>query len=85
MENLIKVKTQLVNICNNCNYEDYDYEQLVYLIDLIDWILLKKVNLDKQTITALMEEIIATSVQQLNMDLLDTLKELTIVKEMLIG
>ena len=86
MSKLMSVKSKLVEIISSkqyeqCDYEQCDYEQLEYLIQLVDWILTEKIFLGKDTIKLLIEEIITTSVNQLNLDLLDTLKDLNEIHE----
>ena len=81
MSRLMSVKSKLVEIISNKQYEQCDYEQLEYLIQLVDWILTEKIFLGKDTIKLLIEEIITTSVNQLNLDLLDTLKDLNEIHE----
>lgn len=81
MFRLVNVKEKLVEIISNRQYDTYDYEQLEYLIQLIDWTITGKISLGTETIKIIMEEIIITSVHQLNLDLLDTLQELKEIKE----
>ena len=81
MHRLISVKEKLVDVISNGNYEQHDYEQLEYLIQLVDWVLIGRIHLGVETIKIIMEEIIITSVHQLNLELLDTLKELNEIKE----
>ena len=78
---MVNVKEKLVEIISNRQYDTYDYEQLEYLIQLIDWTITGKISLGTETIKIIMEEIIITSVHQLNLDLLDTLQELKEIKE----
>lgn len=81
MSKLMSVKSKLVEIISSKQYEQCDYEQLEYLIQLVDWILTEKIFLGKDTIKLLIEEVITTSVNQLNLDLLDTLKDLNEIHE----
>ena len=81
MFRLVNVKEKLVEIISSKQYDTYDYEQLEYLIQLIDWALIGKISIDTETIKTIMEEIIITSVHQLNLDLLDTLQDLKEIKE----
>ena len=81
MFRLVNVKEKLVEIISSRQYDTYDYEQLEYLIQLIDWTITGKISLETETIKIIMEEIIITSVHQLNLDLLDTLQELKEIKE----
>ena len=86
MSRLIRVKEKLVENISSKQWEQCDYEQLEYLVQLIDWIITEKIYLGTETIKILMEEIITTSVHQLNLDLLDTLKDLSeIEKELCSG
>jgi hypothetical protein len=77
----MNVKEKLIEIISSKQWERCDYEQLEYLIQLIDWILTEKLYLGTETIKIIMEEIITTSVHQLNLDLLDTLKDLNEVNK----
>lgn len=81
MSRLMNVKEKLIEIISSKQWERCDYEQLEYLIQLIDWILTEKLYLGTETIKIIMEEIITTSVHQLNLDLLDTLKDLNEVNK----
>lgn len=81
MFRLVNVKEKLVEIISSKQYDTYDYEQLEYLIQLIDWTITGKISLGTETIKIIMEEIIITSVHQLNLDLLDTLQDLKEIKE----
>ena len=86
MSRLVNVKEKLVETISSRKWEQCDYEQLEYLIQLIDWIITEKIYLGTETIKILMEEIITISVHQLNLDLLDTLKDLSeIEKELCSG
>lgn len=75
------VKGQLIRIVDcNC-YEVYDIEQLEYLIQLIDYILLDKMPLCKRTIIAFMQEIITTSIYGMNPALLSVLHDVNELEE----
>ncbi len=76
-QDLAKVKGQLVIAMSRPNLQVCDYEQLEYLIQYIDWLLLGDIELQSKTILTLMEEIVTTSVHLLDLDILDTLPILT--------
>lgn len=76
MHRLMKVKSELVQTINNRKYDVCDEEQLEYLIQYVDWLLLHKLDLTSQNIRSLMEEIVTVSVHQLNLDLLNLLDTL---------
>lgn len=76
MHRLMKVKSELVQTINNKKYDVCDEEQLEYLIQYVDWLLLHKLDLTSQNIRSLMEEIVTVSVHQLNLDLLNLLDTL---------
>ena len=82
---LIKVKTYLIHILNEHQYAQVDAEQLEYLIQYIDWMLLGDIDITAKTIETLMEEIVATSVHQVNFSLLDTLSDLCKIESELYG
>lgn len=80
---LIKVKSELIQIMSEKMYGEFDAEQLEYLIQYIDWMILGKVDINITTVETLMEEIVITSVHQVNFALLDTLADLCeIVREL---
>ena len=68
---LTQVKGYLTNILSQRKYNSCDEEQLIYLIQYVDWLILDKLELNKDSLHVLMEEIVTTSVHQLNLDLLD--------------
>lgn len=72
-QDLMEVKGQLVTLINKKPLHVCDYEQLEYLIQYVDWLLLDDLHIDKQTITTLMDEIVTTAVHSLDLDVLDTL------------
>lgn len=82
---LVDVKSQLVQIIADHPYPQYDGEQLEYLVQLLDWMILDQLKVDCEAITTLMEEIVSTSVHQLNLDLLDTLHTLSQIQKELYG
>lgn len=73
---LIKVKSELIHIINEKQYGELDAEQLEYLVQYIDWMLLGDIAITISSVQALMEEIVTTSVHQVNFGLLDTLQDL---------
>lgn len=75
------VKGQLTKIIDCGRYEQYDYEQLEYLVQLIDYMILDKIPLCKRTIMAFMEEIITTSIYGLNPALLSVLHHVQRLEE----
>ena len=75
------VKGQLTRIMDCGCYEQYDYEQFEYLVQLIDYIVLDKMPLCKRTIIAFMQEIITTSIYGLNPALLSVLHDVQRLEE----
>ena len=63
------------------NLQKCDYEQLEYLIQYIDWFLTEDIQLNDQSLTVLMEEIITTAIHTLDLDILDVLPNLQQIKE----
>ncbi len=74
---LIELKSELVNLCNNPDILICDKEQLEYLIGLVDYVLIGHLQLDKWIIESIMEEVVATSVIQIQFSLLKYLKPLS--------
>lgn len=72
----MNLKTELVKLYSRQDILPCDLEQLEYLIGLVDFVLMGDLKLDKEIIESLMEEIIATSVVQIQFGLLKFLKPL---------
>ena len=71
---LTQVKGYLTNILSQRKYNSCDEEQLIYLIQYVDWLILDKLELNKDSLHVLMEEIVTTAIHQLNFDFLDLLR-----------
>ena len=80
---LVDVKGSLLQITQEHikDYEQCDIEQMEYLIQLIDYMLLDKIPMCKLTIVAFMEEIITTSIYGMNPKILTTLHKVKQLKE----
>ena len=59
---IIKAKGEVIKLLNEKEYLDIDEEQLEYLVQMLDYVLLGQVQLDRCTISILMEELITTSI-----------------------
>ena len=81
-QNLSKAKYKIIHILEDRdNLQKCDYEQLEYLIQYIDWFLTEDIQLNDQSLTVLMEEIITTAIHTLDLDILDVLPNLQQIKE----
>ena len=81
MSKLMSVKSKLVEIISSKQYEQCDYEQLEYLIQVVDWLLLKELPMDEEILLGLMEDIVTSSVHLLKLNLLDAVAILNKIKE----
>ena len=71
---LTQLKGELLFIFKDIEHDDFcDIEQFEYLIQLIDYMLLDKIPVVKNTIKAFMEEIINTSIYGMRQAVLKTL------------
>ena len=59
---IIKAKGEVIKLLNEKEYLDIDEEQLEYLVQMLDYVILGQVQLDRCTISILMEELITTSI-----------------------
>lgn len=78
---LMKIKSILIEVLNSRDYDQCDYEQLEYLIQVIDWILLKELPMDEEILLGLMEDMVISSVHLLNLDILEAVKTLNKIKK----
>ena len=78
---LMKIKSILIGVLNSRDYDQCDYEQLEYLIQVIDWILLKELPMDEEILLGLMEDMVISSVHLLNLDILEAVKTLNKIKK----
>ena len=83
--NLIGVKEKLIHILNDSNRMSCDNEQLEYLIKYVDWLILGDIKITADSLLVLTEEIVTTAVHQLDLDLLDVLKDLGNIEETYCG
>ena len=76
-QNLSKAKYKIIHILEDRdNLQKCDYEQLEYLIQYIDWFLTEDIQLNDQSLTVLMEEIITTAIHTLDLDVLPNLQQI---------
>lgn len=59
---IVNAKGDIISLLQNSDSIDMDTEQLEYLVKILDYILLGEVQLDINSISMLMEEIIVTSI-----------------------
>lgn len=83
--NLIGAKEKLIHILNDSNRMSCDSEQLEYLIKYVDWLILGDIKITSDSLLVLTEEIVTTAVHQLDLDLLDVLKDLGNIEETYCG
>ena len=83
--NLIGAKEKLIHILNDSSRMSCDSEQLEYLIKYVDWLILGDIKITSDSLLVLTEEIVTTAVHQLDLDLLDVLKDLGNIEETYCG
>lgn len=71
---LVALKGKLTQLYARQNLDEFDIEQLDYLINLIDDLLLGKQQLNTETFNILIEDVVSTAVMQVSFDLLDFVK-----------
>lgn len=84
---LVDIKGSLLQVLEEhlYKYEECDTEQMEYLIQLIDYMLMDKMPMCKLTIEAFMEEIITTSIYSLTPEVLTTLHKVKQLQEEING
>lgn len=74
INSLVELKTFFVKQAHKNVHDDIDLEQLEYIINILDCILTNKIDLNKFSINCLIEEIIVTSIYQINPKMMSTVK-----------
>lgn len=78
---ITEVKSKLVNILHN-TYNDFCKEdELIYLINVMDWILLGKIFLDEEIIDCLLDQIVIDCVCSKDLEILEIVNLLKTLKE----
>lgn len=78
---IVNTKGDIISLLQNSDSIDMDTDQLEYLIKILDYILLGEVQLDINSISMLMEEIIVTSIFTNTPKLLGVLNNISKLRE----
>ena len=75
---LIDTKAKLVEL--SADREGYDLEQIEYLIRLVDYFITGQIEFTKHNFNIFLDEIVTTSVMQVETDLLKIVRPFSIMK-----